>query len=154
MENWNAHAGQFGSTHKAPFFSSSTSGGAGGREGEEGRGQGEGEEERGRAQLPAAGEPGQSDASPAQSSHHAGELPLPALQTGKGCRPITRRSSPHVFSEIVDFAAHNQPMVSCGFPTRSQMVKHWLFNPKPVKLSPTPCTFIFLCFSSHCFDLV
>lgn len=111
MENWNAHDGQFGPTHKAPSFSSSTSGGAGGREGEEGRGEGEGEEERGRAQLPAAGEPGQSDAGPAQGSHHAGELPLPALQTGRSLRPIARRSWPRVF---IDVAAHNQQRVKCG----------------------------------------
>lgn len=58
-------------------------GGPGVWQGEKGRGEGEREEERDRAQLPTPGEPGQSDASTAQSPHHAGNLPLPALQTGK-----------------------------------------------------------------------
>lgn len=92
METWNAHQGQYAPTHKAPPFSSS-SGGAGGREGEEGRGQGQGEEEGGGAKLPAAGEPGQSDAGPAQSAQHARELPLPALQTGRSFTPVSSQLS-------------------------------------------------------------
>lgn len=47
----------------------SATGGAGRRE--EGRGEGEGEEKGGGAKLPAAGEPGQGDARPAQSPDHA-----------------------------------------------------------------------------------
>lgn len=71
-----------GDPHSEHTSSSSTSGGAGGWKREEGWREGEREEERSRAKLPAAGEPGPSDASPAQSPHHARELPLPALQTG------------------------------------------------------------------------
>lgn len=58
----------------------SDTGGAGGRE--EGRREREREEKRSGAELPAPGEPSQSDACSAQGSHHAGDLPLPALQTG------------------------------------------------------------------------
>lgn len=59
----------------------SHTGGPGGRE--EGGREGEREEKRGGTQLPAPGEPGQGDACSAQGSDHAGDLSLPALQTGK-----------------------------------------------------------------------